>query len=98
MDGSFNVVKDFEYLTKQKDSSLDIMSKLLSLANNTFLHRSSADDCIIESNLGFCGISFDRKSSICKYRVYWNDGSGILKQEDFDDLADVIAFIAARWY
>lgn len=99
---SFNTIKDFEYLTKHSGVTEIFSNIMKNFVDNTPRGINREDglmpECMGKSDLGFCQVSFDRKSGVCRYRVIYEDGAKVKHHKDCDDLADVIAFIASRWY
>lgn len=90
----FNETKDFGYLL-QHPNAAELITKILtsSVVTKGEDYGDITPDLWSTCDLGFCKVSFDRKSEETRYRVYF-DGS----QKDFEDFAEVVAFILGRWY
>jgi hypothetical protein len=88
---SFNPVKDFEYLLVHPNAA-EIFQQILAFAK---VIRQDDYDCITRSETDLWVVTFDRMSGITRYRLT-SKSSGV--KEDFDDLGEVIAAIAARWW
>lgn len=90
----FKETKDFGYLL-QHPNAAELITRIISEATFTKGKddRDIIPDFFATVDLGYCKVSFDRRSEITRYRVYVNDGP-----VDFDDFAELVAYILSRWY
>lgn len=92
----FNEPKDFGYLLLHPNA-VEVMTKILTSAQAMRGEDFGLNinvDFWANCDMGFCQVSFDRKSDITRYKVR-AEGR---QDKDFDDFAEVVAYILGRWY
>ncbi len=85
------------YLAARPKDASEVLSKILSNIAVTILPKYQQEDgeYMSKSDLGYCVVSFDAKSSITSYRITARDGG---KVYDCDDLSHVVETILRKWW